>query len=67
MSKIRNMVENPVMFNALEHILDSTQGDLSNHLLHDWINAAWRYAFSSLDITKFEASAKWNNSQEAIS
>jgi hypothetical protein len=44
------------VFDALESILDSPEGDM--HPLLDWITAAWRYAFPSLDLTQFEASAK---------
>ena len=56
-------MENSVV-NALEHVLVSSQGD--THPLLDWITEAWRHAFPSLDLTQFEASAKWNNLQEAI-
>jgi hypothetical protein len=56
--KIRNMVENPTVFNALEHVFRQLP-------LLDWITAVWRYVFPSLDLTQFKASAKWNNLQQA--
>ena len=52
------------MFDALESILDSPEGDM--HPLLDWITAVWRYVFPSLDLTQFEAPEKCNNLQEAI-
>lgn len=58
------MVENPTMFEALEHILESSRGD--THLLLNWITAAWRHVLPSSDLTQFEASVKWNALQEAI-
>ena len=52
------------MFDALEHVLDSTQGDMYPPL--DWKTAAWRYMVPFLDLTQFEAPEKCNNLQEAI-
>jgi hypothetical protein len=57
MCKIRNMKANPTMFYALEQMLDSTWGVA--HPLLDWITAASRHLFHSLDLTQFKASAKW--------
>ena len=64
MCKIKNVGENPTVSNALEQVLDNFQGD--TYPLLNWITAAWRYALLSLDLTQFEASAKWNSLQEAI-
>lgn len=64
MRKIRNIIENPSIFEALEHCLDTSRGD--THPLLDWVTAAWRYAFPSLDLTQFETAGKWSTYQEAI-
>lgn len=64
MRKIKGIIENPSIYDALEHVLDAARGD--THSLLDWITAAWRLAFPTLDLTQFEAAATWNTYQDAI-
>lgn len=64
MRKIKTIVENPAVYDALEQVLDMARGNV--RLLLDWITTIWSYAFPLLDLTQFEAAAKWNASQEAI-
>jgi hypothetical protein len=64
MCKIRNMVKNLTVFDALEQVLGTSWGDM--HSMLDWITAARRHVVPSLDLTQFEASAKWNSLQETI-
>ena len=64
MRKIRNIVENPSIAEALEHCLNVSQDDTQPLL--DWITAAWRHAFPTMDLTQFEAAGKWMTYQEGI-
>ena len=64
MNRIKGIIENPSVFEALQQTLETAAGD--THPLLDWITAAWRLAFPSLDLTQFETSAKWHTYSEAI-
>lgn len=64
MAKLRNIVENPAVTEALEHVIEMSKED--NHPLMDWVTAAWRLAFPTLDLTQFEAKGKWSDYGEAI-
>ncbi|XP_059101848.1 uncharacterized protein LOC131895456 [Peromyscus eremicus] len=64
MRKIRNIVENPSVSEALEHVIETSKGD--THPLLDWITAAWRFAFPTLDLTQFESAAQWTTYAQAI-
>lgn len=64
MRRVKGIIENPSIYEALEHCLDTSKGD--TYPLMDWITAAWRLAFPTLDLTQFETAGKWNTYAEAI-
>lgn len=64
MKRIRNIVENPAVAEALEHVIETARGD--THPLLDWITAAWRVAYPNLDLTQFETAGQWQTYTQAI-
>lgn len=65
MRRIKNIIENPTIYEALEQVLEASRGETKPLL--DWLTSAWRFAFPTLDLTQFEAAGKWVTYQDAIS
>jgi hypothetical protein len=63
--KIKNVVEDPTVFDALEQV--SVRQLQRRHTPTAWLDN-WNLVtcIPSLDLTLFEASTKWNSLQEAI-
>lgn len=64
MRTLKNVIENPSVLEALEILLEKSKG-ITRPLL-DWITAAWRLAFPTLDLTTLESQARWNSWDEAM-
>lgn len=64
MRKLKNIVENPSLFEALEHVLNTCK--IEKHPLVDCFTGAWRLAFPTLDLTALESCCKWHDYSGAI-
>lgn len=64
MSRLKGCIENPGVFDALEHVLHVGRND--THPLLDWITAAWRLAYPHLDLTQFETAGQWDTYEKVI-
>lgn len=52
MKGTKGILANPYIFEDLEGILDIARGE--THPLLDWVTAAWRQVFPTLDLTQFK-------------
>lgn len=64
MSRLKGCIENPGVYDALDHVLQVGRGD--THPLLDWITAAWRLAYPTLDLTQFETAGQWDSYDKVI-